>query len=99
MEKIDLTNNSHFEVLLENEEARFYASLHFDHTPGFDGPVPNVEQVHCYMLEPNQGSLNFVLQYDPSNYLYFPTRDFPKIDSLVLDELNLAIKNHLENLR
>lgn len=65
MFKIDLRNRSHMEVSLENDQAKFYASLHFHHSPQIGGPEPDVDKIHGYMLDPNRGSLHFTLVYDP----------------------------------
>jgi hypothetical protein len=99
MEKLDLIRNSHFEVHLGNEEAEFYASLHFHHSARFDGPEPNYQILHCYLLDPQRGSLVLTLHYDQTRHLYFPGQGDPEVDTLILDELNQAITKHLQNLK
>jgi hypothetical protein len=97
-DKVDMTEFAHFLVLLEDEDYKYYASCNFHFYRDSDGICPS-GAVQVYILDPRRGSITTMLEHDAENNMYVVVEDFEQLDSLQIDTISQAIKEHQARVR
>jgi len=98
LNSVALSYYPYLHVPLMIDDCESYASLNFEHV-SIHGKLLISPRIHVYLLDPQQGSVVFYLRYDYWDDYYYLDGNASLIDSLVIYALNVAVKEHVKNVR